>query len=51
MLFLTGGALTAVIRAFLDATGSDCLEKPFELQALRAGVARLTAAAATAARP
>ena len=41
MLFLTGGAFTASARAFLDASGADCLEKPFELDALRAGIARV----------
>jgi len=46
MLFLTGGAFTAPARAFLDATGADCLEKPFELDALRAGIARVAGGAA-----
>jgi PAS domain S-box-containing protein len=46
MLFLTGGAFTAPARAFLDATGADCLEKPFELDALRAGIARVAGSAA-----
>ncbi|WP_242337013.1 ATP-binding protein [Anaeromyxobacter sp. SG66] len=48
MLFLTGGAFTASARVFLDASGADCLEKPFELEALRAAIARLLAGAAAA---
>jgi signal transduction histidine kinase/CheY-like chemotaxis protein len=39
-LFLTGGAFTAAARAFLDSEPVECVEKPFDLAALRAAVAR-----------
>jgi len=40
MVFLTGGAFTAAAREFLDRERVECLEKPFELEVLRAIVAR-----------
>lgn len=44
-VFLTGGAYTQESRQFLDDTGVQCLEKPFELDLLRGVVARLLAGA------
>ena len=41
VLFLTGGAFTPAARAFLDSVPNERLEKPFNLNALRAAVARL----------
>ena len=35
MVFVTGGAFTPSSRAFVDAHREACLEKPFELEALR----------------
>ncbi|WP_242343135.1 hybrid sensor histidine kinase/response regulator [Anaeromyxobacter terrae] len=49
MLFLTGGAFTTSARVFLDGSGVDCLEKPFELETLRAALARLLEGAGAAA--
>jgi signal transduction histidine kinase len=40
MVFLTGGAFTPAARAFLERETVVCLEKPFELAALRAALAR-----------
>lgn len=42
-VFLTGGAYTPESRDFLDASGVACLEKPFELDALRTLIRRLLA--------
>ncbi len=42
-VFLTGGAYTPESRDFLDATAVECLEKPFELDALRTLIRRLLA--------
>jgi PAS domain S-box-containing protein len=36
VVFMTGGAFTATARAFLDATPCHRIEKPFEIQGLRA---------------
>jgi PAS domain S-box-containing protein len=36
MVFVTGGAFTPSSRAFVDAHREACLDKPFELEALRA---------------
>jgi PAS domain S-box-containing protein len=41
---LTGGAVPAAARAYCEAEGIACLEKPFEVMKLRALVARLAAA-------
>ncbi len=38
MIFLTGGAFTTQARAFLDAVPNARLEKPFDVQTLRAVV-------------
>jgi DNA-binding NtrC family response regulator len=35
MVFLTGGAFTPKARAFFDANGYRCIEKPFDANALR----------------
>ena len=43
-VFLTGGAYTPESRDFLDATSVEFLEKPFELDTLRALLRRLLAA-------
>ena len=43
-VFLTGGAYTSESRDFLDATSVEFLEKPFELDTLRALLRRLLAA-------
>jgi signal transduction histidine kinase/CheY-like chemotaxis protein len=40
ILFLTGGAFTQDARAFLDEHAEDCVEKPFEVSALRELVRR-----------
>jgi FixJ family two-component response regulator len=40
MVFLTGGAFTPVAREFLDTEPVEWIEKPFELSALRAVLAR-----------
>ncbi len=47
--FLTGGAFTAVARAFLEKVSRPCIEKPFEPQALRKVVTELLAPARPAA--
>ena len=39
MIFFSGGAYTEDARAFLDREGVECLEKPFDLDTLRAVVA------------
>ena len=39
MIFFSGGAYTEDARAFLDREGVECLEKPFDLDTLRATVA------------
>jgi len=39
MVFLSGGAYTEEARAFLDREGVECLEKPFDIETLRAVVA------------
>jgi signal transduction histidine kinase/ActR/RegA family two-component response regulator len=39
MIFLSGGAYTEEARAFLEREGVECLEKPFDLDTLRAVVA------------
>jgi signal transduction histidine kinase/CheY-like chemotaxis protein len=44
-VFLTGGAFTAAAREFLDREKVECVEKPFEIDALRAVLARRMAAA------
>ena len=36
MVFVTGGAFTPASREFVEAHREACLEKPFELEALRA---------------
>jgi len=40
MVFLSGGAFTPASSAFLARPGVECIEKPFELDALRAAIAR-----------
>ena len=44
IVFLTGGAFTAEVRAFLDTSPNERWEKPIDAHKLRAGVARLLAA-------
>ncbi len=44
MIFLSGGAYTEEAREFLDREGVECVEKPFDLDALRAIVAGRLAA-------
>lgn len=44
-VFLTGGAYTPESRQFLEDAAVECLEKPFELDALRVILARLLASA------
>jgi CheY-like chemotaxis protein len=39
-VFLTGGAFTATARDFLERERVECVEKPFDVEALRAVVAR-----------
>jgi signal transduction histidine kinase/CheY-like chemotaxis protein len=39
-VFLTGGAFTPAASEFLAREGVECLEKPFELEAIRAVIAR-----------
>jgi CheY-like chemotaxis protein len=41
VIFLTGGAFTVKTREFLDRVPNTRLEKPFDLQTLRAAVNRL----------
>jgi len=41
MIFMTGGAFTPAARDFLDRVPNDRLEKPYEVQSLRALVQRL----------
>jgi signal transduction histidine kinase len=45
MIFLTGGAFTPAARAFLENEPVVCIEKPFELETLRAALSRVLAAA------
>ena len=40
MVFLTGGAFTPTTQAFLSRPGVEFIEKPFELEAIRAAIAR-----------
>jgi CheY-like chemotaxis protein len=40
VVFLTGGAFTPAARAFLEREPVLCVEKPFELEAIRAVLAR-----------
>jgi CheY-like chemotaxis protein len=47
-VFLTGGAFTADVREFLDGHGVEWFEKPFDVPALRAAVARRVAPAPSA---
>ncbi|MBK9519249.1 MAG: response regulator [Anaeromyxobacter sp.] len=49
MVFLTGGACTDAARDFLMEPGRECLEKPFDLPAIRAVLARRLAAPAAPA--
>jgi nitrogen-specific signal transduction histidine kinase/ActR/RegA family two-component response regulator len=44
VVFLTGGAFTPAAREFLERERVECVEKPFELEALRAVIARRIAA-------
>ncbi|HEX8536161.1 MAG TPA: ATP-binding protein, partial [Cystobacter sp.] len=41
VIFMTGGAISERTRVFLDGTGRPCLDKPIELQKLRAQMASL----------
>jgi PAS domain S-box-containing protein len=50
MIFLTGGAFTPAAREFLASEPVLCVEKPFELEAFRAILARRLAELAGAAR-
>jgi signal transduction histidine kinase/CheY-like chemotaxis protein len=43
VVFLTGGAFTSAARDFLDQEQVECVEKPFEVDALRAVIARRVA--------
>jgi nitrogen-specific signal transduction histidine kinase len=45
VVFLTGGAFTASAREFLERERVECVEKPFEVAALRAVIARRIAPA------
>jgi FixJ family two-component response regulator len=45
VVFLTGGAFTAAAREFLERERVECVEKPFEVAALRAVIARSIAPA------
>jgi len=45
VLFLTGGAFTTAAREFLEREPVTCIEKPFDLPALRAALARKLAGA------
>ena len=40
MVFLSGGAFTPATREFLARPGMECIEKPFDLETIRAAVAR-----------
>jgi len=40
MVFLTGGAFTQAARDFLGRPGMECVEKPFDLEVIRAVIAR-----------
>jgi PAS domain S-box-containing protein len=42
VIFVTGGAVTAETRAFLDRVPNECLDKPFNPRSLRAVVQRAT---------
>jgi DNA-binding NtrC family response regulator len=44
VVFLTGGAFTAAAREFLQRERVECVEKPFDIDALRAVIARRIAA-------
>ena len=46
MVFLTGGACTEAARAFLAQPGRVCVEKPFDLESIRAAIAVRLAPAA-----
>jgi CheY-like chemotaxis protein len=46
MVFLTGGACTEAAREFLAQPGMECVEKPFDLETIRAVIARRLALAA-----
>jgi signal transduction histidine kinase/CheY-like chemotaxis protein len=46
MVFLTGGACTEAAREFLLQPGMECVEKPFDLESIRAVIARRLAPAA-----
>jgi signal transduction histidine kinase len=48
MVFLSGGAFTPATRDFLARPGMECIEKPFDLDTIRATIARRLAAAAPA---
>jgi PAS domain S-box-containing protein len=43
MIFLTGGAFTPAARAFLEREPVVCIEQPFELETVRAALARVLA--------
>jgi FixJ family two-component response regulator len=43
MVFITGGAFTPAARAFLDEVSNERIEKPFEVQNVRAVVRRFQA--------
>ncbi len=40
IVFMTAGAFTPHVRAFLDSIGNDCLEKPFDVAKLRTLMSR-----------
>jgi CheY-like chemotaxis protein len=40
VIFLTGGAFTSATREFLEKVPVECVEKPFDLEAIRAVIAR-----------
>jgi signal transduction histidine kinase len=40
VVFLTGGAFTPAARSFLEEEAVECVEKPFDLQTIRAVIAR-----------
>ncbi len=40
MVFMTAGAFTPHVRAFLDSIGNECLEKPFDVARIRKLVSR-----------
>jgi len=47
MVFLTGGACTEAAREFLGQPGMECVEKPFDLESIRAVIARRLVPAAS----